>query len=112
MEVTALLIFWGGALAMLWMLKTGSSFVESSFKKTKRVNRPRKIHMLPSYRAPDAVGNIIGQYMNEPIYCRITVEDKDYYFSRIEPLIDPTVKANELILEPGIVYSIIALEAA
>ncbi len=105
MELIALFVFWGGMLGMLWILKMGSTLAESSLKKTKPISKPRKIRVVPTFRAPDSVGNIIGQYMNNPIYCKITINEKDYHFNRIEPLLDSNLKANEWIVGPGIVYS-------
>ena len=91
---------------MLLMLKAGSAYVESSLIPPTR--KPlTKIKSSIEFRQPDAVGNVIGQYMNTPIYCKITVDNDDYHFSRIENTISQigNIQADEWLIEPGVIYS-------
>ena len=106
MEAISIFILWGGAFAMFLMLKIGSTYVESSLKKP--TSAPVvKIKPSIEFRQPDAVGDIIGQYMNTPIYCKITVGKDEYHFSRIENAISQlcNIEPDEWLLEPGVIYS-------
>jgi hypothetical protein len=80
--------------------------VESNLKKPVRTPA-LKIKLSSEFRQPDAVGKVIGQYMNTPIYCKITVGNDDYHFSRIENTISQlcNIKADEWLIEPGVIYS-------
>jgi hypothetical protein len=92
---------------MLWALSKGLSNVEASLEtKTQRSPPIHRQVLIPNFREPDAVGDIIGRYLDTPIYRKITVDGVDYQFDRIQPPehITTTLHANEHCLGPGIVY--------
>jgi hypothetical protein len=99
-----LLLLWVGLILTLWGLEVGLDEVEDSLlpgrTALERSSRPER-----EFDRPDAVAEVIGTYMEEPIYRRVTIDRVDYEFDHIDPPDPPAHHArNERCLKPGIVY--------
>jgi hypothetical protein len=94
-------------LLMLWALRAGLDRVEASLEARARQARDcdQEPHPLPGFDQPESVGEIIGRYMDAPIYGDVTIRGRKYRFDRVQPPeLWRALGPNEGWLAPGIVY--------
>jgi hypothetical protein len=103
-------LFWvlgfGVWVLMLLALRSGLNRVEASIEA--RAREPRREAIAPPRRQfdqPESVGEIIGRYMEAPIYREVIIRGRKYRYERVQlPGIEPTLRSNECCLKPGVVY--------
>jgi len=103
-------LFWvlgfGVWVLMLLALRTGLNRVEASIEA--RAREARREAAAPPRRQfdqPESVGEIIGRYMEAPIYREVIIRGRKYRYERVQlPGIGPTLASNERCLKPGVVY--------
>ena len=99
-------LLWLGWLAMLWLLKAGLDHVESTLIVEDEpslcpVNNPQA----PSFVRPDTCGEIIGHYLDAPIYRDISIDGVEYRFDHVHPEATALpVTPEERSIAPGIIY--------
>jgi hypothetical protein len=103
-----LLLLWAGFLLVLWWVRHGLDGVEASLLKTTS-HQPAQ-RATSSYQGrfdkADMVAEVIGQYMDTPIYRRIVIAGVDYEFDHIDPPGGAiSRRPKERYLTPGIVYA-------
>ena len=100
----SMLLLWVGFGLMLWALARGLDEVEASLEfNAQGLPRPREFAQRVSL--PDVVGDVIGNYMDAPIYRKVTIDGVDYFFDHIQALEDTTaLHPDERYLAPGIIY--------
>ena len=106
METYFIILLWVGLLLLFWCLSKGLAEVEASIElNLERAERATPQPTMPDFDKPDAVADVIGQYMNTPIYRKVTIGPMEYHFDRIlMPGDYQPLASNERSIEPGIVY--------
>jgi hypothetical protein len=103
-----LLLLWAGFLLVLWWVRNGLDGVEASLLEA-RSHQPAigaTSACQGRFDKPDMVAEVIGQYMDTPIYRRIVKAGVDYEFDHIDPPGGSiSRRPNERYLTPGIVYA-------
>jgi hypothetical protein len=70
-----------------------------------RLNQAPARSLIPHVDNPEQVSEVIGRYMDAPIYRSVTIGGMDFQFDHIQSLQHfVTLAANERYLEPGVVY--------
>jgi hypothetical protein len=103
-----LLLLWAGFLLELWWVLHGLDGVEASLLKGGS-DQPAKGAASSDqarFDKADTVDEVIGQYMDTPVYRRIVIAGVDYEFDHIDP---PGCaigrRSKERYLRPGVVYA-------
>jgi hypothetical protein len=108
MESLLPLLLWAGFLLVLWWVRNGLDGVEASLLEA-RSHQPAKGATSADqgrFDKADMVDEVIGQYMDTPVYRRIVIAGIDYEFDHIDPAgCAISHRPKERYLTPGIVYA-------
>ncbi len=91
---------------MLLALRTGLNRVEASLDASAHESRHEAAAPLrPKFDRPESVGEIIGHYMEAPIYREVIIHGRKYRYERVQPPgIKTNLASNERCLKPGVIY--------
>jgi hypothetical protein len=91
---------------MLLALRAGLNRVEASLEtRAREPHRETVALSRPQFDQPESVGEIIGQYMEAPIYREVIIRGRKYGYERVQPPgIETKLASNERCLKPGVVY--------
>jgi hypothetical protein len=91
---------------MLLALRAGLNRVEASLDTSERETRRETLApQCPQFDQPESVGEVIGQYMQAPIYREVIIHGRKYGYERVQPPgIETKLASNERCLKPGVVY--------
>ena len=92
---------------MLLALRTGLNRVEASLEaRALESSRETFAPPRPQFDQAESVGEIIGRYMEAPIYREVVIRGTKYRYERIQPQgIETKLASNERCLKPGVVYA-------
>jgi hypothetical protein len=103
------LLLWGGLLLLFWGLKDGLGKIEAEIETLgllRKEQLPENSTSSPIFAIPEETADMIGIYLDAPIYDYVTIEGERYVFDHVHPVnqIGVSLKENERCLAPGLVY--------
>ena len=107
MEIVLIeLIFWAGLVFFFWMLRDDLNNQKIELETQKRNADWRIANILLShFDRADTLSELIGRYLDKPIYRSAVINGTPYKFKHILPQGSFSImNAEECCLEPGLVY--------
>lgn len=105
------LLLWAGLVFFFWALKDGLSQVEPDLEEfgAKADAARNAAGGLPHYDQAERVHELIGRYLDTPIYQYAMIGGQYYRFDRVCPAgTGASAQENERCLAPGLIYAPVA----